>query len=366
MDIIKFKEEAGKIKDPRRQYGNLRHKLIDILIIGLMSIISTGQDFDDMVIFGETRKDWLKTFLELPNGIPSGDTFRRVFERINPKELSESLLRWISVPRGQGEVINIDGKTICGSGNAEHKAYHVVSAWACENQITLGQIKTEEKSNEITAIPELLDMLDVTDGIITIDAMGCQKAICEKITDKHADYIIGLKGNQKNLHNAVETHFADFGTNCNKVVTEEKGHGRVEKREYFLETDLSWLSQKEDWCNLISVGMVKSSVLRNGILRLETRYFITSLSQEDDFAYAVRKHWSIENNLHWCLDVVFREDDARARKDNSPLNMNILRKTALTLLKQFDVRKFGLRKKMLNAALDVDALYTIVFGQPQT
>jgi predicted transposase YbfD/YdcC len=321
-----------------------------------------GEDFVDMELFGRDREEWLKTFLELPNGIPDSDTFRRTFEKLNPKELSECLTHWLETAREKGSIINIDGKTIRGSKNSEHKAYHVVSAWVAENQITLGEIKTEEKSNEITAVPELLDMLDVKDSIITADAMSCQTAIVEKITEKEADYVIGLKGNQETLNDDVALYFNDFAGEAEQTSTLEKDHGRIEKREYFLETNIEWLWQKPNWSNLNSIGMVRSTVEEKGVIRTDSRYFITSLTDVNDFAYAVRKHWSIENQLHWWLDVVFREDSAKARKDNSPLNMNVLRKSALHLLKKVDFGRIGLRKKMFKAALDVSSLAKIVFG----
>ena len=363
MDIEELREGLRGVSDPRRAYGNIRHKLEDIIIIGLLTIISMGEDFVDMEIFGRNREEWLRTFLELPNGIPDSDTFRRVFERLNPQELSRSLNDWLDVTREKGAVINIDGKTIRGSKNSQHKAYHVVSAWVSENQITLGEIKTEEKSNEITAVPELLDMLDVQGSIITADAMSCQTAIVGKIIEKKADYVIGLKGNQRTLHEDVGRYFNDFDKETERTSTLEKDHGRIEKREYFLEAGIEWLSQKSEWASLNAIGMVRSTVEEKESVRTDIRYFITSLTDVNDFAYAVRKHWSIENQLHWCLDVIFREDSAKARKDNSPLNMNVLRKTALPLLKKADFGRIGLRKKMLKAALDISALAKIVFGK---
>ena len=364
MQIQRLKEEIKQVNDPRRTtYGNLRHKLEDIIIIGLLTIICIGEDFTDMENFGAEREEWLKTFLELPFGIPDSDTFRRVYEKLDPKELSKSLNGWLTVNHGKGSVVGIDGKTIRGSGNEDHKAYHVVSAWVAENQITLGEIKTDEKSNEITAVPQLLDMIDIEGSIVTADAMSCQKDISKKITEKSADYVIGLKGNQETLHDDVELYFKDFSQDCEQTATKEKGHGRIEKREYFLETNIGWLTQKPDWTNLNGIGMVKSTVEEKGIVRQESRFFITSLTNVADFAYAVRNHWSIENQLHWCLDVVFREDSARAKKDNSPLNMNVLRKTALSLLKQSEMGRIGLRKKMFKAALNCSVLEKVVFGE---
>ena len=363
MNIQQLKEEIAEVTDPRRQYGNLHHKLEDIIIIGLLSTICLGEDFTDMEEFGIEREDWLRGFLELPNGIPDSDTFRRVFERLNPDELSKCLFNWLDDKREPGSVINIDGKTIRGSGNTEHKAYHVVSAWVAENQITLGQIKVDEKTNEIKAIPELLDMLDVEGSTITVDAMGCQKAIVSQIIENKADYVIGLKGNQGNLLEEVRFFFENESV-PNLVQGPEKGHGRIECREYFLETGIEWLQQKREWCGLNAIGAVHSTVEEKGQVRQEIRYFITSLTEIADFAYAVRKHWSIENQLHWSLDVVFREDASRARKDNSPLNMNVLRKTALSLARKTDFgrKRLGGRKKMLKAALNHNVLSKILFA----
>jgi predicted transposase YbfD/YdcC len=364
MNIQRLKEEIAEVSDPRRAYGNFRHKLEDIIIIGLLSTICLGEDFADMEEFGKEREEWLRDFLELPNGIPDSDTFRRVFERLEPGELLKCLNKWIEEQRDTRAVINIDGKTIRGSGNAEHKAYHVVSAWVAENQMTLGQIKVEEKSNEITAVPELLDMLDVEGSIITADAMCCQKAITAKIAERKAEYVIGLKGNQGSLLEDVRLYF-DREHAQTFFESLEKGHGRIEKREYFLETDIAWLPQKQEWTNLHAIGAVRSTVDEKSGVRQETRYFITSLTAINDFAYAVRKHWSIENQLHWCLDVIFREDSARARKDNSPLNMNVLRKTALSLASKADLgrKRLGTRKKMLKATLNHDVLLKILFAR---
>jgi predicted transposase YbfD/YdcC len=314
--------------------------------------------------FGTEREEWLRSFLELPNGIPDSDTFRRIFERLNPDELSKCLFSWLDDKREPGLVINIDGKTIRGSSNAEHKAYHVVSAWVAENQITLGQIKIEEKTNEITAIPELLDMLDVEGSIITVDAMGCQKSIVSQVIESKADYVIGLKGNQGNLFEDVKFYFENESV-PKHLEGPEKEHGRIESREYFMETDIEWLRQKSDWSGLNAIGAVHSTVEEKGQVRQETRYFITSLTDLTDFAYAIRKHWSIENQLHWSLDVIYREDASKARKDNSPLNMNVLRKTALSLTRKTDLgrKRLGARKKMLKAALNFDVLSKMLFAQ---
>ena len=362
MKIEKLMETIREIRDPRRSYGNIRHKLADILVIGLCTILCKGEDFTDMEDFGNEREEWLKTFLELPNGIPDSDTFRRVFERINPLELSNALYAWLGIERENRGVIAVDGKTICGSASANHKAYHVVSAFVVENQITLGEITVDEKSNEITAIPQLLDLVDISGAVVTIDAMGCQTDIAKKIVNRKADYCLALKGNQSTLHNDVKLYFESL-TSEQKVVTKENGHGRIEKREYFLETDIDWLPRKAHWAGLNAIGAVKSTVWMKDETRVEVRCFITSLKDVNQFADAVRKHWRIENQLHWQLDVSFGEDSSRARKDNSPLNLNVLRKTALALLKGVDWGRIGLKKKMFIAALNPDKLLQLLFPE---
>ena len=369
MDIIELKTGIQEIKEPRRvNYGNIRHKLEDIIIIGLCTIICGGEDYNDMEAFGLEREEWLREFLELPHGIPDSDTFRRLFERINPQELSKCLYDWIALEREKRGVVSIDGKTIRGSGNADHTAYHVVSAFVAENQITLGEITVGEKSSEIAAVPELLDLIDVENSIVTADAMSCQKEIVTKIVLNKADYVLSLKDNHPQFKKDVADYYhsafqaPNLYSEILKFKTCEKGHGRIEKREYFLLTDISWLEQKEEWKNLKAVGMVSSEIQISGNVSHDIRYFITSLTDIDEFAYAVRKHWSIENQLHWNLDVIFREDSARARKDNSPLNMNVLRKTALSLLNQAKFGRLSKKKMMFKSALNPSVLLDVLFS----
>lgn len=362
MNIEELKEEIKNISEPRRTgYGNIRHKLEDIIIIGLCTVICGGEDFADMEAFGKSRQKYLAKFLELPNGIPDSDTFRRVFEKLNPSELSSCLINWVSTERTKRGTVAIDGKTICGSGNDKHKAYHVVSAFVAENQLTLGEITVEEKTNEITAVPELLDLIDVKGDIVTADAMSCQKKIVEKIIEKKADYTIGLKQNQPLLYRDTADYFDEFLADISSKVTLDKGHGRIEKREYFLLTDLSWLEQKEEWKGLNGLGCAKSTITENGETHKFTRYFITSLTNLDEFAYSVRKHWAIENQLHWCLDVIFREDASRVKKDNSPLNLNIMRKCALKLVSQAQYKRISKRRLMFRAALEPTLFLDILF-----
>ena len=363
MKIEKLKEKISGISDPRRtKYGNIRHRLEDIIVIGLCTIICGGEDFAAMEDFGKVREDFLRKFLELPNGIPDSDTFRRVFEKLNPEELSECLVNWLNEELPERCVIAVDGKTIRGSANKDHKAYHVVSAFVAENQITLGEVCVDEKSNEITAVPELLDLLYTEDAIITADSMSCQKKIVKKITDNKADYCIALKENQPNLFKDLDDYFREFAKESKKNVTSEKGHGRIEVREYFLCTDIDWLENRDEWANLNAIGMVRSKIVEGENESEFTRYFITSLTDINEFSYAVRKHWSIENQLHWCLDVIFREDAAKAKKDNSPLNMNVLRKTALSLLNKAKTGRTSKKSMMFKASLDPSILLSVLLS----
>lgn len=237
-----------------------------------------------------------------------------------------------------------------------------MSAFVAENQIALGEVCVEEKSNEITAVPELLDLLYIDDAIITADSMGCQKKIVRKIAENNADYCIALKENQPNLFKDTEDYFREFTNECENNKVSEKGHGRIETREYFLSTDIDWLENRGEWANLNALGMVRSKVIEGDTESEFTRYFITSLTAINEFSYVVRKHWAIENQLHWCLDVIFREDASRARKDKSPLNMNVLRKTALSLLNKAKSGRTSKRSMMFKASLDPSILLSVLLA----
>lgn len=360
MSVEKLKEAIGNnLSDSRRtSHGHILHRLVDIVVIALCSIICGAEDFNDMETFGNERKDFLKKFLELPNGIPDSDTFRRLFERLDPSELANCLYEWLSSVRVNRPTVALDGKTIKGSAGASQKARHIVSAFVAENQIVLGEVATDEKSNEITAVPKLLDTIDVENAIVTADAMSCQRAITAKIAERKADYVLGLKGNQPELHAAVELYFKSPPAHIEHLECgPEKCHGRIETRRCALVTDIGWLDTK-GWTNLNGIAKIeKETTDKNGTHR-ETRYFITSLKSLEEFAGAARKHWAIENNLHWCLDVVFREDASRARKDNSPLNMNVLRKIALSCLRKSKTKykRLSFRKMMFMAALNEEKL----------
>jgi predicted transposase YbfD/YdcC len=365
MTIRKLKENVKNISDPRRiTHGNLRHNLEAILVIGLLSTICGGVDFPDMEMYGKAKQEWLSGFLSLTHGIPDSDTFRRVFELINPDELTKCLNEWVTNENETPKSVGIDGKTIRGSGNSQHRAYHVVSAWANEHGITLGQVAVDEKSNEITAIPQLLDAIDIQGSVVTIDAMGCQRAIAEKIIAKGAGYVLALKQNHKNLYKQALTCFDNLSpdTCLDEWIENSVNGNRIEKRITTV-ISASLAAESLNWTGLTVLVRNRCIVIENGQERIEDRYFLCSLPPNARrIGRIIRGHWSIENQLHWMLDVVFEEDDARARKDNSPLNMNILRKTALKLL--FDIKpnfkRISYKKLMFKAALESDFLELIL------
>jgi predicted transposase YbfD/YdcC len=319
--------------------------------------------------FGKDREDWLRGFLELPNGIPGHDTFRRVFERLNPQVVAKSLNAWLdNAGSSGGRNVNIDGKTICGSKNSKHTAYHVVSAWVADTHITLGELATSEKSNEITAIPELLDLIDVDGDIVTIDAMGCQTDIAAKIRKVGADYALALKDNQPTLHEDVSDYFDWIEKEQPKSESldryksrPENDHGRIETRE-ILTASADWLDGKEEWADIHTIIRYRCTREIDGVKSVSVRHYISSFdTTAEEFLEIIRGHWSVENQLHWMLDVVFREDDARARKDNSPLNLNVLRKIALAVVKKIALKGSSVRRKMMKAARDQNFLARLLF-----
>ena len=333
-----------KIEDPRIERTRL-HNLIDILVIAICSSMCGMTGWEEFEAFGEKKKEWFSSFLELPNGIPSHDTFRRVFERLDPKQLQNALIEWtrqlqISL---EGKVVAIDGKTLRASfDNTKNLApLHTVSAFVAENNFVLGQTFVENKKNEITAIPELLKMLEIKGAIVTIDAIGCQKEITNKICKENkADYVLTLKKNQPSLHDEVAALFR-LAEKHHQITTDffrstDKGHGRIEERECTCIEAGPWLEHVSGgWTNLKSVAKIVSKVQRKGKLSEETRYFLSSLPcKAQKIARAVREHWRIENTLHWSLDVVFSEDKIHIRKDNSPKNLSIVRRIAFSLAKE--------------------------------
>jgi len=365
-----MKEYFEHITDPRQPW-KVEYNLQEIVIMTICAVMSGCEIWTEVVDFCKVKADWFRENLKLTleNGVASHDTFQRVFQLIKPEELEKSFIAWVRslAVKVKGEVISIDGKTVCGSKSEASKAIHMVSAWSNTNQLVLGQVKTEEKSNEITAIPALLDLLALRECIITIDAMGCQKDIARKIIKEcESEYVFGLKGNQSTLHEDTALYFETMNKKEREAkkntVTKDKDHGRIEVREYYLETDIDWLYQKTGWEGLKAIGMVKSKVFEKGAWREEVRYFITSLTDVTVFANAVRAHWGIENSLHWCLDVVFNEDANRTRKDYSAENFCVIRRIALNILKKFPAKMSLYRKRrkcQYDAAFLADVLLSV-------
>jgi len=346
-----------------------RHKLLDILVIAVCAIICGADDWNAIEEFGKAKQEWFKGFLELPNDIPSHDTFNRVFAFLSPDIFCECFTNWVKdiIKILPGQVIPIDGKTIRRSHDKRSNkgAIHMVSAWAAENKMVLGQVKTNEKSNEITAIPELLRILNISGCIVTIDAMGCQTKIASQIIDQGGDYVFGLKGNQGKLHEEVENFFVESGGQDLESVDyfeqEEKSHGRVVMRRYWTAAALGAISQVSKWKGLSTIAMVETESERNGKLSHDYRFYIGSIDNDASlFAKTIRTHWEIENELHWVLDVAFREDESRMRAGYAAENFAVLRHFALNLLKQEKTTKVGIKNKRLKAGWDNDYLGNIL------
>jgi predicted transposase YbfD/YdcC len=344
-----FEEHFAGLKDPRIERKKL-YPLIEIMFIVLCGSICGAESWRDFVLFGKEKKDFLMKYFPYTNGIPSKNTFARVFWSLDSGVFKSCFIEWVkSLQRVLEKIVAIDGKTLCNSGNeAENiSAIHMVSAFATEARLVLAQQKVEEKSNEITAIPLLLDLLDLKGSTVTIDAMGCQKEIAKKIQEKEADYVLALKGNQGTLNEDVrlflETEYAKEQSLFIEDFHEETdaGHGRIEVRKCVVSSQIEWLEQKPEWSGLRTIGMIEEIRESEKKRSVERRFFISSLPADAKrFAEAVRKHWLIENSLHWTLDVVFNEDSSRVRKKNAAENMAIIRHIVLNMLnhakKHFD------------------------------
>ena len=365
------------LTDPRIDHTK-RHHLLDILTIALCAILCGADEWVAMEQFGNAKREWFDTFLILPNGIPSHDTFGRVFAALDPDQFHACFLAWVqsTVTLTEGAVIACDGKTVRRSHDrgAGKTAIHMVSAWASANRLVLGQVAVAEKSNEITAIPALLDLLMLKGCIVTIDAMGCQTAIAQTIIDREADYVLALKENQEVVYHEVvhlfadaeATDFADYDHDAAETL--DGGHGRVEVRRYWTISDpttLAHLDPDGAWAGLRGIGMVEAERRekgRAGKITRETRYYLTSLGDAATFGRAVRSHSGIENGLHWVLDIAFREDESRARAGASAENLVVLRHLALNLLKQEQSAKVGIKNKRLKAGWDERYLLKVIAG----
>jgi len=364
-------EHFESLTDPRVDRTK-DHDLIDILAIAICALLCGAESFNDMEDFGHAKEDWFRSFLKLRNGIPSHDTFNRLFAAIDPKEFLDCFVRWTqslrqAVPQ---EIVALDGKALRRALNRKESPKYVVSAWAESNNLVLGQLKVEEKSNEITAVPELLRVLELAGCIVTVDAMGCQKKIAQEIIEADADYVLALKGNQETVHAEVKS-FLDAtleekqrkrpkgaalpkaAAHVQELQTVEKDHGRLEIRRYYQSAELDWFADRAKWEGLSSVGMVEAVREVEGKTTVERRYYLSSLALDvATFARAVRGHWAVENKLHWVMDVCFREDQSRARTGYAAENLATLRRLALNLLKQERTKKRGIRGKQLNAGWD--------------
>jgi predicted transposase YbfD/YdcC len=378
----KLVEALEAVPDPRRQCKNLRHRLVDVLLIGFCGVLCGCDDFVEIEEFGRSKEDFFRRFLELPNGIPSHDTFRRVFQAVCPLALQRCLIAWLQEARqtgsaaaGDDKVVAIDGKTLRRTFDRARGlgALHLVSAWATANGITLGQVAVDAKSNEITAIPQLIALLDLQDCVVTIDAAGCQKEIAAQIVAKEADFVLALKENQPTLYEQVADYFlkqfeADNPDGKMRHHREvEKGHGRTETRATYVAPAPKAIVATGLWVGLASIVMVIRHSLDHatGKTTDEVRYFISSLpAKAKRLAHAVRQHWGIENGLHWVLDVAFNEDRMRQRERKGIENLALLNRLAVSLLRQDKTIKAGVKCKRKTAGWDDDYLLHLLFDSP--
>ena len=349
LEVLKYLEYV----EDKRQPWKIKHKASDCIAITLFATLANANEWTEIQAFAEANEEFLRQYLELPNGIPSHDTLGRVMAMVKPQFLQNMQLLWNEMlSTGEGEklkkLLNIDGKTIRGNGTKEKKALHIVTAYSKEDGICFGQRAVREKENEITAIPELLRVINIKNQIITIDAMGTQTSIAEQIRRQKADYVLAVKQNQPTLYRDIADYFddEDFLRQCSYYKTVEKARGGIEKREYWQTDDIRWLEQKKLWKGLKTIGMTRNTITKGGEKHVETRYYISSMdTNAEEFARCVRGHWAIES-LHWHLDVTFREDANKTLDEQAAFNLNIMRKFALSILKTANIGKTGTSMKL--------------------
>lgn len=362
----------ASLSDPRR--GKVTYPLINILTIALCATIAGADDFVAIADWARQKRDWLSQFLDLSSGIPSHDRFNAIFRALKPGPLERCLVSWITALHevSSGQLVAIDGKSLRQSFDTAgaKSALHMVSAWATASKISLGQVAVAEKSNEITAIPELLALLELQGALVTIDAMGCQTEIAEKIVENGADYVLAVKGNQPSLHAGIMEFFLDqmeddfARVQLSRHETKEKGHGREEHRTYYVCDVPEDLPDRSRWKGLKRIGLAISDTVRSGQPCDDVRVYIMSRKlSARSFGAAVRGHWGIENSLHWQLDMSFGEDRSRVRKDHADANLAALRRLALGLLKNEESKKVGIKNKRLIAAWNTDYLRQVLFGE---
>lgn len=368
----RIQDYFADLADPRRR--EVTYPLINVVVIAMCAVVCGADDFVAMADFGKARRDWLSRFLDLTNGIPSHDRFNAIFAALKPAQFEACLLGWITALHEitGGQVIAIDGKTLRHSFDAASSkaAIPMVSAWATANPISLGQVVVDQKSNEITAIPKLLEMLELTGALVTIDAMGCQAEVAGRVVGAGADYCLAVKANQPTLHQGIVDFFADHleddfaGVRARHHETHERGHGREEWRFYTICQVPEDLPDGSRWAGLKAIGMSITDATRDGKNCCEARYYILSrYMSASRFAEAVRGHWGIENGLHWQLDVTFGEDRSRTRMGHADANFSVLRRAALGLLKNETTAKVGIKNRRLRAGWDENYLEKVLFGQ---
>lgn len=366
ISILKFFTE---LNDPR-QTAKVLYPLPEIILVALCAAICGADSFVEMEEFGNAKLDFLRKILPFKNGIPSHDTFGAVFANIDSKQFNNIFIKWVlSLQKEIPKLVAIDGKTVRRSMNGDIPPIHIVSAWSSDQRLVLGQLKTRKKSNELTAIPELLSMLSLKGATVSIDAMGCQKSIAEKIIEKKADYLLAVKNNQPKLYKDIDILFSSidsdtFPVEIPEYQTIDKSHGRLETRTYSIFKDIQLMTTADIWPNLQSIGRVQRICESGKRKTEETRYYISSKNFEvQDFADAVRGHWGIENSLHWVMDVVFRDDECRAREKNASANFVTLKHITLNMLKSLPVKK-SMRVRRKRAGWDETFLYEALLATP--